>query len=307
MRPPPLISAIIIFLNEKDFLQEAIESVIAQTYTNWELLLVDDGSTDGSCAMARKAAEAFPEKIRYLEHAGHQNRGMSASRSLGIRHAAGKYVAFLDGDDAWLPAKLERQLEILEANPEATMVYGPLRLWYSWTGNPEDSRRDGLYGIQPNGRHPFSNQIVGPPKLLCLFLRFEQYIPSGFLIRKDVIGQPNLYEEVFREAYSDAVALVKICLRWPVFISEESWYLYRKHKASSTYRSWQKGLEHTEKLAYLEWVKGYLAGQNVSDARIWLALQRALLPYHHPKLYDLFMGTLAAFDRLKGPRARSLE
>src|SRR5262245_39269876 len=99
MTGPPLISAITIFLNGDRFIREAIESVLAQTYQSWERLLGDDGSTDGSSAIALEYASRFPGRIRYIEHEGHHNRGMSASRNAGIRHARGRYIALLDADD----------------------------------------------------------------------------------------------------------------------------------------------------------------------------------------------------------------
>jgi len=111
----PLVSAIIIFLNEERFLSEAIESVLAQSYLNWELLLVDDGSTDASTEIARRYSERYSQRVRCLEHSNHVNRGMSASRNLGVRQANGEYIAFLDADDVWLPQELERQLAIMEA------------------------------------------------------------------------------------------------------------------------------------------------------------------------------------------------
>src|SRR5688572_8206551 len=98
----PLVSAIIIFLNGEKYLEEAIQSVIHQTYTNWELLLVDDGSSDKSTAIALSYANSFSNKIKYLEHEGHQNKGMSATRNLGINHSKGDYIGFLDADDVWL-------------------------------------------------------------------------------------------------------------------------------------------------------------------------------------------------------------
>src|SRR5579884_627502 len=94
----PRVSAVIIFWNAERFLAEAVESVFAQTFDDWELLLVDDGSTDGSTAMAQEYANRNPDRAHYLEHEHHANRGRSASRNLGIRHAAGDYVAFLDAD-----------------------------------------------------------------------------------------------------------------------------------------------------------------------------------------------------------------
>src|SRR5205823_7019859 len=101
MTKEPLVTGVIIFLNGEAFLAEAIESVRAQTWLNWELLLVDDGSTDHSTAIARSYAEKFPAQIRYLEHENHANCGMSASRNLGIHNARGEFIAFLDVDDLW--------------------------------------------------------------------------------------------------------------------------------------------------------------------------------------------------------------
>src|SRR5262245_25666733 len=124
MSQKPLVSVVTIFLNGERFILDAIGSVFAQKYDNWEYLLVDDGSTDTSSAIAREYAAQYPGKVRYLEHEGHVNRGMSATRNLGIRHSQGKYVAFLDADDVWLPHKLERQVALLESHPRAGMIYG---------------------------------------------------------------------------------------------------------------------------------------------------------------------------------------
>ncbi|WP_144427427.1 glycosyltransferase family 2 protein [Nostoc piscinale] len=172
MNKKPLVSCIVIFFNagEKFFI-EAIESVFAQTYDNWELLLVDDGSTDGSSVIALQYAEKYLEKVRYLQHEHHQNRGMSATRNLGIRNAKGEYIAFLDADDVWLPQKLEQQLAIMESNPQAKVVFGSTQFWYSWTGNPKDSKRDRIreLGIPSNG-------LFHPPKLLVLLLQKKKLI-----------------------------------------------------------------------------------------------------------------------------------
>src|SRR6266487_3700210 len=152
MPSQPRVSAIIIFLNAERYIDEAIESVFAQAYDSWELLLADDGSTDGSTAIVLQYAERYPDKVRYLEHPGHQNRGMSATRNLGIRNARGEYIAFLDADDVWLPQKLEQQVQALDAHPEAGMIYAPTQYWYSWTGKREDIQYDNLpkLGLEPN-------------------------------------------------------------------------------------------------------------------------------------------------------------
>src|SRR5262245_11427251 len=94
----PLVSVVLNFLNAQQFIEEAIERVFSQTYENWKLLLVDDGSTDKSTAIARRYAAQHPQKVQYLEHEVHQNRGQSAARNLGICNSAGEYIAFLDAD-----------------------------------------------------------------------------------------------------------------------------------------------------------------------------------------------------------------
>ena len=145
----PRVSVIVPFLNEEKFLQDAIESVLEQTYTQWELLLVDDGSTDNSTTIAKKNSKDYPDKVYYLAHEAHQNRGVCASRNLGIARAKGECIATLDADDVWLPHKLERQVEILNTHPGAAMVYGTSQYWRSWTGHPKDARRRLHSGNRP--------------------------------------------------------------------------------------------------------------------------------------------------------------
>src|SRR6266403_5506169 len=126
---PPLVSVVMIFLNSERFMTEAVQSIFAQTFKDWELIFVDDGSTDGSTAIAKSYAERWPDRVRYLEHPSHENRGMSASRNAGIRASSGQFIAMLDSDDVWLPDRLERHAQILSAHPDAEMVYGIGLMW----------------------------------------------------------------------------------------------------------------------------------------------------------------------------------
>src|SRR5919109_771721 len=120
----PEVSVVVIFKDAEDFLAEAIESVCAQTFPAWELLLVDDGSTDASTAIARGHAEQDSGRVRYFEHPGHVNLGMSATRNLGVSRARGELVTFLDADDVLVPTALEEAVAILRAHPRVGMVYG---------------------------------------------------------------------------------------------------------------------------------------------------------------------------------------
>lgn len=287
MTRKPLVSAITIFLNGEKFIEEAIESVFAQTYDNWELLLVDDGSTDGSTAIAQRYAQQYPDKVRYLEHEGHQNRGMSATRNLGIRHAKGEYIALLDADDVWLPQKLERQVAILESHPEAKVVSSSTQYWYSWTGKPEDAQRDYVRELKLP-----PNRLFEPPKLLTLLLERKALTPAtcSVLMRREIFDAIGGFEELFRGMFEDQAFFSKVYLKVPVFVESSYWDRYRQHPDSTCSIAQKEGKFHRLKpnpiqLNFLNWLAEYLTQQGVKDTEVWQALQKGLWPYQHPFLY----------------------
>jgi len=111
-----LVSVVIPCYNDARFLPRALKSVFTQTHREWEILLVDDGSTDDT----PRIAAACGDRIRYFRR---ENRGAGAARNLGIGEARGEFVAFLDADDIWYPPKLELQLELFSRRPELGLVY----------------------------------------------------------------------------------------------------------------------------------------------------------------------------------------
>jgi len=273
-----LVSIIVIFFNAQPFMAETIDSILAQTYEDWELLLVDDGSTDGSTEVAQHYVQRHPTKIRYLAHPEHQNRGMSATRNLGIHHARGQFITFLDADDIWLPNTLADQVAILTQHSEAAMVYGPIRWWYGWTGNPEDQQRDWVehYDV-PRDR------LVDPPTLVLGLLQKKLAI-SGMLIRREVVEQVGAFEDKFRGLYEDQAFCAKICLQFPVFSASQCWYQYRQHPNSCTNIA-QPHQERIARRTFLTWFGQYLSQQGNADRRVWQALQnerfRASMLWHY--------------------------
>lgn len=113
----PLVSVIIPAYNAVRFVTEAIDSVLTQTFQDFEILVVDDGSTDGTMKVL---TEKYGDKICYLRK---ENGGVSRARNYAIERAQGKYVALLDADDLWMPEKLEKQVALLEANQDIGLVY----------------------------------------------------------------------------------------------------------------------------------------------------------------------------------------
>jgi glycosyltransferase involved in cell wall biosynthesis len=272
MSNPALVSAIIIFLNAEQFLAEAVESVFVQTYPHWELLLVDDDSTDGSTAIAQRYAAQRPDQVRYLEHPGHQNRGMSASRNLGISHAAGDYMAFLDADDIWLPNKLQEQIAILNAYPAAAMLYGQTLYWHSWTGKPEDMGRD---HIPQNGFE--TETLVAPPGLLTRFLLGKAAVPCtcSILVRREFFEKFGGFVESFRGLYEDQAFYAKVCLRQPVLVANQCWDRYRQRPASACSTAESSGQPRTARITFLTWLEGYMRELGIKDADLWRALRNA--------------------------------
>jgi glycosyltransferase involved in cell wall biosynthesis len=282
----PLVTVITIFHNAPvGFFEEAIASVLAQTEPRWELLLVDDGSTDASAAVARRAAAEHPDRIRVLTHPGGANRGMSASRTLGLAAATGEYVAFLDADDLFLPEKLEHQLAILEAHPEAAIVLGPSLHWWSWTGRPEDAQHD-----HPRRLGAPPGTVVPPPELVRAYLERRADTPAtcAVLIRRSAITAVGGFEPRFRDLYEDQAFFYKLLLTHSAYVEGQAWDRYRRHPAAACEVRIRTG-EHADdytptepRRVFLEWLDRYLAEAPTTDPRLIRLLRRELLPFRHP-------------------------
>ena len=285
MRSAPAVSVVICFLDAERFLREAIQSVWTQTCTDWELLLVDDGSQDGGRALALEMLAQRPDRMRLLEHPENENRGISASRNLALRAASGRYVAFLDADDVWLPEKLERQVALLEAHPEVAWTYGPTQRWYGWTGRPADALRDLWYPTYvPSGT------IVPPPDLLTLFLQSGGAAVPGIcslLVRREAALAVGGFDDSFRSIFEDQVFYSRLCLQHAVLVTDDQTTRYRQHGTSCCDGAMERGdydpfLPNAGRRRYLHWLRALVQERRCVDAALWKALRRELRPYRHP-------------------------
>jgi glycosyltransferase involved in cell wall biosynthesis len=288
MTLPPRVSVIMPFLDVAPYLGEAIESVVAQTYDRWELLLVDDGSTDGSTEMARAHAARDPERVCYLRHDERASRGASAARNFGLAHARGEFIALLDGDDVWLPHKLEQQVALLDAHPEVGMVYGNTEWWYSW-----DSQADrGADWVPPLGFSPGS--IVPPPELLRRFMAGGAAVPAtcSVLIRRAAVDATGGFEEEFRQVFTDHAFYTKLLLSTTVLVTDGCWDRYRRRSGSS-YSRIEGTREFAEKrYGWLLWCREYLMEQGWEGTELWETLRHQLARYRRPRAH-------AARDRVR--------
>jgi glycosyltransferase involved in cell wall biosynthesis len=253
------------------FVREAIASVRSQTHPHWELLVVDDGSTDASCGSAIEACVAEdPSRIRMLCHPGRANRGASASRQLAIEAARGDLFAFLDADDLWLPDKLSEQIALLDACPEADVVYGATRYWSSWSTDP-DRPEDHTPGLGVA-----TERLYAAPELLRGFVRGTATIPCtcSLIVRRRALERSGGFEPA-RTIYDDQMFYAKLFLRSPAWVSRSCWDWYRQHEDSWCHEVGRRGDLVRVRREYLDWLEAFLETEGVADAELRDAVRQA--------------------------------
>lgn len=172
----PTVSIIIATYNREHVLRRAIQSVLAQTYQDFELIIVDDGSIDNT----ERLVKSFNgEKIRYIRY--RENKGPATARNTGIQSANGDYIAFLDSDDEWMPEKLEKQMRTFEtAPPEVGLVYTG---FFKITNNKIRYRHGGL---TPSDGNVFRNLLNG-----------SFVLPSATLVKQECFERAGMFDERF--------------------------------------------------------------------------------------------------------------
>jgi len=171
------ISVIIPTYNRKDALIRAIDSVLSQTYTDFELIIVDDGSTDDTSLMF-KDNDNENGKIKYIYQ---ENGGVSKARNTGIKFAKGDFIAFLDSDDEWLPKKLEKQVDFLKKNKNIKICHTN-EIWI----------KNGLRINQHNKHKKYGGWIYQKSLYLCLIS------PSAVIIHKSIFEDVGMFNEEFK-------------------------------------------------------------------------------------------------------------
>lgn len=184
MEKQPKVSVIIPSYNYEKYIEETIDSVRNQSEKNIEIIIVDDGSSDNSLPLIQKIA-LKDKRIKVLTHHNHQNKGLSESLKLALKHSTGDRIAFLESDDFWPPDSLENRLRILEATG-ADIIYGDIELIIEEDADPKwfsavisNIREKGLR-LSSNGKVSFS--------LKADFLMENQIATfSTILLRKEVL------------------------------------------------------------------------------------------------------------------------
>ncbi|MFH2220533.1 MAG: glycosyltransferase [Pseudomonadota bacterium] len=187
----PLVSVIIPTYNRGWIVREAVDSVIAQEFTDFEVIVVDDGSADNT-------REILAPCLDHITVVHQRNMGVSAARNTGVASASGRLVAFLDSDDLWLPQKLSRQVEFFNSRPEA-LICQTEETWI----------RDGVR-VNPGKRHQKPSGMIFEPSLeLCLVS------PSAVMLRRELFDEVGLFDESL-PACEDYDLWLRISCSYPV-------------------------------------------------------------------------------------------
>lgn len=310
MRKTPFISVIIPFYNVARFLPDAVGSVLDQTYTDWELLLADDGSTDGSEEIARGYERAYPGKIKYLQHPGSLNKGAAATRNLALRHARGIYLALLDSDDKWRSEKLAYQVSIAERYPEVSMICGTSIFWNSWADKTKKDIPEPVCSVEYNqefledhpeldgprvlsqGIEPGDQLIQAPCAALLLYPLGDQSAPCpcSILIKREAVLMQGGFEESFVGKYAfyeDQAFLIKIYLNESVYISHRAMDYYRIRPDSVMAQTAGAGNYGPVRLFFLRWLKKYLAREGVAVPLVHQKLKASVLKIKYPVWHTL--------------------
>jgi glycosyltransferase involved in cell wall biosynthesis len=242
----PKVSAIVPVYNVEKYITETISSVLNQTYQDFELLVIDDGSSDKSIEICREFSD---DRMTILSQ---KNRGLAGARNTGIRHAQGEYLAFLDGDDLWSPQKLEKHVAHLDNSPHVGISFSRSAFIDEW-GNPL-----GIYQM------PKLKEIT-PSHLFC---RNPIGNGSAPVIRREVFQaikfQDNLYgtieefyfDDRFRQS-EDIECWLRISLQttWAIEGIPEALTLYRVNSGGLSanllkqFEAWEQIIEKTSKYA----------------------------------------------------------
>jgi glycosyltransferase involved in cell wall biosynthesis len=203
----PRVSVLIPAYNAAQYLSGALESVIAQTFSDWEIVLVDDGSTDSTPDIAANFKSKLGDRLVYIRQL---NRGASAARNTGLRQCRGELLAILDADDEWLPQHLEGGVRLLDANPEVGLIYGT------------------VFEVDPQGRRSLPASPPGRSGWIArdIYLRRVPLHFCTFMLRRACIAVAGVFDETMATT-EDRDWWYRIATHYPVTYRDEITACYR--------------------------------------------------------------------------------
>jgi glycosyltransferase involved in cell wall biosynthesis len=216
----PKVSVIICCYNQQSFIRETVESVLAQTYPNLEVIITDDGSTDATPAILQEYAQRHPEKIKIA--LSEKNTGIPGNFNRGLKLRTGEFTAMLDGDDVMLPAKIETQVALMQAHPKANGCYHDADVFESETGQSL-----GRYSLLYNGTTRLSQGHIHQ------WLKPRYAILQSSQMYRSSACPPHGYDERLRH-YSEFLYCIETLRTGTLLATEDVLVRYRRHARNVT-------------------------------------------------------------------------
>ncbi len=257
------VDVIIPAFNAAKYLPFALDSVYTQTFGDWHIVLVDDGSTDNTTEVVAPFLSRLGSRITYIRQA---NRGLPAARNAAIRASTSEFLALLDADDVWLPCRLSDSLKILAEYPQAGLAYGLITLMDS----------DGNLGRTWEGNPRYSEGRIAPQ----IYMRKVELPCPTITFRRRCVEEVGLFDETMR-ATEDRDLWLRIALRYEVAFVPEVLAYYRISPSSMS-TDWQRMLE-----AQLQFLRKHygsegcgLHARQIAKARVYKQKAEALKKQH---------------------------
>lgn len=298
----PAFTIVVPFLDPPvDFFREALAGVGGQSFEDWELVLVDDGSGEAARDVADRAARELP-RTRVIESGAERPLGISGARNAGLRAARGELVAMLDADDVWLPERLAVHAAILRSEPDAAMACSDTLYWSSW----DEEGTDGADFV-PTAEGRYGR--FEPPEFAAEMLRGSVPVPcpTAITVRRSVLEAMGGFEAAWapdrtmNSIYEDQVFYVKLGSRHPVLRIEAVLDRYRL-RADSVTGSATATLRTASREAFLAWCRTRCVPELPPADRRMLqaAVERADWELRHPVLAGWRRRARKAIRRLAG-------
>lgn len=278
----PKVSVVIPAYNAMNYLPETLENALSQTYDDFEVIVVNDGSSDET---EQWVSQIKDSRVKLISQ---KNQGLAGARNTGIAHAKGEYIAFLDADDLWEPTKLEKQLRVLEENPEVGLVY----TWVAYIDDKGES----------TGR-VFKHQIEGD---VWQKLTEHNIVESGSvaMVRRDCFENCGVFDRNLGSYVEDWDMWLRLATRYHFKVVQEPLVYYRQ-VATSASRNWE-AMEQSFQLVIEKAFKSapqelqYLKQQSYGFTKLclaWKALQSIQKDYK--KAIDFRKQALAYYPQLR--------
>jgi len=241
-----MVSIIIPCYNSGKYLSECIDSILFQDYTDFEIIIVNDCSSDNTSQIATNYAKV-DIRIKVTSTSDVQSMGASNARNKGFEISKGEYVVFLDSDDIWLPTSLKRLVNLIEEHNEVGWLIGNCIYFKDFRYNLDSYQYS---------KYDFEEGVYEKFELLPKFIRNFNQTPSqgAAIIKRDVIIKIKGWENEFKMTFTDQAFYSKILCETKTFVTYDYFLLYRNHEESSSMKSFRNGEFKKNEKIYFQWL-----------------------------------------------------